>query len=225
LNTLDIAVIAVILLLALIGWARGFVKSCFSFLPPLAALCLTGKLYPYVSDMLRATPLFNILKAHAASGLHLDTAATTAGDSAIGASALPQFLKGILIANNNKVVYGLLDATDLKDYVAGYIANICINVISVVLVAVGLFILFKLIVGMLDLVTHLPVISTFNHIGGFMIGTFEGVILIWLMFMLAVFFCQSDKAAWFYTELSKSRIAEFLFEKNIFLHLVSNIHT
>lgn len=219
------AVIVIIAVLAVIGLKRGFVKSCFSFVPSVVALVFTGKLYPHVSKLLRSTPLFDIIKNSVAKGIHIDAAASGASDSIINSLSLPQFLKSLLISNNNNVVYNILDATGIKDYIAGYISNIFINIISMILVAVGLIILFKLIIGMLDIITHLPVISTFNRLGGLIVGIGEGVLVVWILFILAVLFCSSDKLQWFYTDLPQSKVASVLFEKNILMYMISKIIT
>lgn len=224
-NNLDIAVIAIIAVLAVIGLKRGFVRSCFSFVPSIVALVFTGKIYPRVSELLRSTPLFDIIKSSIAKGIHIDTPASAAGDSIINSLSLPEFLKSSLIANNNNVVYNILDATGIKEYISGYISNICINIISMILVGAGLIIIFKVIIGMLDIVTHLPVISTFNRLGGLAVGFCEGVLVIWLLFVVAVLFCSGDKLQWFYTSLPQSKIASILFEKNILMYMILKITT
>ncbi|MCI2000873.1 MAG: CvpA family protein [Clostridia bacterium] len=224
-NNLDIAVIVIIALLAIIGGARGFVRSCFSFVPSIVALVFTGKIYPYVSKFLMKTPLFDIVKNSIAKGLNINSAVSGGTENVVNSLSLPQFLKSLLIANNNNVVYNILNVSDTKDYIAGYIANICINIISMIIVVVGLIILFKLIIGMLDIITHLPVISTFNRIGGFAVGVCEGILIVWVLFIIAVLFCSSDKLQWFYTALPQSKIASVLFEKNILMYMISKVIT
>ena len=57
---------------------------------------------------------------------------------------IPEFLKSALLENNNSVVHSLFETEKLQDYIASYFANICLNVISVVLVAVAFYIVMKL---------------------------------------------------------------------------------
>ena len=167
-NSLDIFVLAVIGICVVVGYFRGFVKTCFSFVPSVVSLLLTNKIYPVFSKFLRTTPVYGYIENGVAKALNLESmtsAVSAQSNDYINSLSIPDFLKESLISNNNPVVYGILDATGINEYISGYVANMILNILSMIVVAVGLIVIFKLVLILLDVVTKLPVIHGINSVG------------------------------------------------------------
>ena len=225
-NGIDIFVIAVIAVCALVGMKRGLVKTCLSFFTPVVSLVLTSRIYPAFSKFLRETPVYGILKKGVEKALNLQTISegvSSQGNDVINGLSIPDFLKTSLIENNNTVVYNILDASGLKEYIAGYIANIFINIVSMLIVAVIIFIIIKVIFLMLDIITKLPIIHGANSMAGLGIGILHGILIVWIVFTVAVLFVSGDKLVWFYESLEKSRLGMFLFKNDILLKMILKI--
>ena len=163
-NYIDIAVIVILLIFAIAGRVRGLIKTCFSFVPMLAGLVVTNQLYPVLSKVLRNTFVYDGLKNGVQKALKLDSlfANAVTGSDAIGTLKLPEFLKTALVENNNPVVYNILGVNKIQEYIAGYVANICLNVVCMVTVFIVVVIGCKLILAALDLIAKLPVINFLN---------------------------------------------------------------
>ena len=223
-NVLDIAVIAVIGIFAVMGFFRGLVKTCFSLVPGVVSIIIANRIYPTFSKFLRTTPLYGIIENGIGNALGINSVSSeVAADEFINGLSIPEFLKESLIENNNPVIYDILKATGVGDYISGYIASIFINIISMIVVTLFIVIIFKLVLMMLDIVTKLPVIHSFNSAGGFVFGLCQGVLIVWIVFVLAVFFCSADKMAWFYAMLQNSTVALFVFNNNILLMMILKI--
>ena len=161
-----------------------------------------------------------------AKALNLDSMASAVSAQSndyINSLSIPDFLKESLISNNNPVVYGILDATGINDYISGYVASMILNILSMIVVAVGLIIIFKLVLVLLDVVTKLPVIHGINSAGGLIVGLLEGVLIVWVIFVVAVLFVSGDKLTWFYDALENSKIALALFNSNVLLKMILRI--
>ncbi len=225
-NGLDIFVLAVIGICVAVGYFRGFVKTCFSFVPGVVSLLLTNKIYPVFSKFLRTTPVYGYIEDGVAKALDLNSMASSVSaqtNDYINSLSIPDFLKESLISNNNPVVYSVLNASGINDYISGFIANMILNILSMIAVAVGLIVIFKLVLVLLDVVTKLPVIHGINSAGGLIIGLFEGVLIVWIVFVVAVLFVSGDKLEWFYDSLENSKIALALFNSNILLKMILRI--
>ena len=219
-NSIDIFVLAVIGICVVLGYFRGFVKTCFSFVPSVVSLLLTNKIYPVFSKFLRTTPVYGYIESGVAKAFNLNSmssAVSAQGNDYINSLAIPDFLKESLITNNNPVVYNILDATGINDYIAGYVANMILNIVSMIVVAIGLIVIFKLILVFLDVVTKLPVLHGMNSIGGLIVGLLEGILIVWVIFVVAVLFVSGDKLTWFYDAIENSKIALALFNSNLLL--------
>ena len=136
---------------------------------------------------------------------------------------MPDFLKSALLENNNSVIHSLFQTEKLQDYIASYFANICLNVISVVLAAVTLYIIMKLFLGALNIVSKLPVISTVNRMCGLAIGGAKGILIVWFAGIVLVFFYYNEVFQQFFALLEKSHVTAFLYHHNLLLMMVLKI--
>ena len=138
---------------------------------------------------------------------------------------LPEFLKTTLLENNNPVIYQLLDVEGVKEYIAGFLANICINILSVVLAFVLIYLAVRIVLNALHLFSKLPVLSFFNHFMGFLVGAVRGLFVVWMGGMVLTFLQCNGKAASVFEALGTTMIADFLYENNVLLHLILTIFT
>lgn len=224
-NYIDIGVIVILLFFGIAGRMRGLVRTCFSFVPMLAGLVLTNQLYPVLSKVLRSTFIYEGLKNGVQKALKLDTifANALAGSDAISTLKVPEFLKTALMENNNPVVYNVLGVNKIEEYIAGYVANICLNVLCMVAVFVVIVIACKFILAALDLIAKLPVINFLNKTGGLAVGLLQGLIVLWVIGILLVGFYSNPVLSRFFEILNQSRLALFLYEKNVLLFMILRI--
>ena len=133
-NYIDIAVIIIILGMGFISYWKGFVRACLGLLPAIGALVGSYFTYPYLSKILRDSFIYKNLTDGVRSKLALETVLENSIYSTqselINSLNAPEFIKDALINNNNSVVYDILDVNGIEEYIAGYIANISINIIS-----------------------------------------------------------------------------------------------
>ena len=226
---LDAVVLAVILGCAVAAWRKGFIRAAFGFLPMLAALIGTHIASPYVGKFLRETALFDSLSGSIRDSMGLDTAikegTMQTQTEIIEAMPLPDFLKEALLENNNPVIYQLLDVDSLKEYIAGFLANVCLNILSVVLAFLLIYIAVTVVLHALHLFSKLPVLSFFNRFMGFLIGGMKGVFFVWLGFVVLTFFqCRADLEGLFLA-MEKTYVANILYENNILQQFILTIFT
>lgn len=226
---LDAIVVAVILGCGIYAWQKGFIRAAFGFLPMLAALAGTHFVSPYVGKFLRGTFLFDSLSGSIRESIGLDAViqegAAKTQTEMIEAMPLPDFLKEALVENNNPVIYQLLDVDGLKEYIAGFLANVCLNILSVVLAFLLIYIAVAFVLNALNLFSKLPVLSFFNHLMGFLVGGVKGIFFVWLGFAVLTFFqCRFDLEGLF-AAMETTYVANVLYENNILQQLILTIFT
>lgn len=226
---LDAIVLAVILGCAVAAWRKGFIRAALGFLPMLAALIGTKFVSPPVGRFLRETPLFEKMMGSIQESMGLDAAiqegTMEAQTQIIEGMPLPHFLKDALLENNNPVIYQLLDVDSLKEYIAGFLANVCMNVLSVVLAFVLIYIGVTVVLNALHLFSKLPVLNFFNRFSGFLVGGAKGLFFVWMGCMVLTFFQCSAKFEGLFAALEQTFAANFLYENNILLYLILTIFT
>jgi len=226
---LDVIVVAVILGCAIHAWRKGFIRAAFGFLPMLTALAGTRFVSPYVGKFLRGTFLFDSLSGSIRESMGLDAAiregTVRTQTEIIEAMPLPEFLKEALVENNNPVIYQLLDVDGLKEYIAGFLANVCLNILSVVLAFLLIYIAVTIVLNALHLFGKLPVLSFFNHFMGFLVGGVKGLLFVWLGMMVLTFFqCRLGIVSLF-AALDATYVADILYENNVLQQFILTIFT
>ena len=227
-NYLDIVVVLILIFFLLKGMREGFVKNCLGLFPLIGALVLTNKLYPVLSRLIRSTPIYKYLQSNVYEGIGLDTTnlllnGDTSHSKAIEGLDLPNFLKKGLVENNNSVVYNILGVEDFGEYIASYIANACINALCVILVFFVLFISIKIVIGVLGLVTKMPILNFFNKALGTFSGLVQGILFVWIIGLVLVFFYSNPAFGSFFDTLYKSNIAMLFYENNLLMLMVLRI--
>lgn len=226
---LDLAVLIFIGWTAIQAFRKGFVVAGLSFLPMLAALVSVRLFTPTMGALLRKTLIFGSLAESIGEALQLDhiigDAAMQTQTSLIENMKLPGFLKDSLLENNNPVVYQLLDVDSIQEYIAGFLANICINIVSVLLVFVLTFLIVRFVLKALHLISKLPVLNFMNRFLGLIVGLLKGFTIAWLICFLLTFFQCSFKFQFLFEALEKTHLALPLYENNILLYFILTIFT
>jgi len=227
-NYLDIAVVLILIGFLIRGRIQGFVKSCLGFLPAAGALFITNTMYPYLSSFLRGTFIFDKVQVNVSRVLGLNSLDTflelnMKDFQIINELNLPGFFKKELIANNNSVIYNVLGADTFGDYISAYVANACINALSIIVLFIATFIILKLLINMLDLVSKLPGINFLNKTLGAFLGVLQGIVVIWLLGIILIFLYSNPGCAEIFNYLNNSKLAIHFYENNLLLFMILKI--
>ena len=199
-NALDFTMLIVLAIFAIIGYRRGLVHTVYRFVSFFAALFLAVFLHPFVSQFLRDSFVYEGIRGRIAQSAGMEAAfreyALNPGvgeairdRNTIYGLSMPQFLQDLLYNNNTPAVRDVLRVGTLEEFVASFLANIMINIISLFIVFIAVYFLLKFIGNALHIVDWLPVVSSLNRLGGFVTGALIGAGVVWLgLTVITVFF-------------------------------------
>jgi len=226
-NILDIVVILAVGGFMISGYMRGLARTCFNLLSFAISLAVTNAIYPHVSRYLRGTPaIYGAIKDYISGRIGLQSyigETTLQGKTEfIQALSLPDLLRDGLLSSNNDEFYKLLNVDTLEGYIAGYLGNACINVISMILVFIAVSIIMRVIYKMLGIIDMLPVIGTFNRLGGLAFGFCLGTLAVWLGLTVYTVLGQGHNLT---ALLNDSIIAVEFYNRNIFMDMVIKFFT
>ena len=222
---IDIVIIAILLISFLYGAAKGLIQTTLKTFSTIIAFILSVALQPVVTGLIKATPIFDMVKLKVAEFLSLTPSESgnliqSQQTELISSLPLPDFMLELLSENNNSVVYEILDATNTADYICAYLANLIISVCVTLLLIVVIRIILAVILKAADILTKLPVISQFNYLGGGAVGLIKGVLIIWLIFSALLIFVASDSFVIIQENIDASYLGSILYEKNIFKNAI-----
>ena len=226
-NWLLITVAGIILFNVFDGVRCGFIRKAVSVISLVATLVLVTWFTPLVTGFLTEyTPIQKNLQEKCAQMLYDDDYnEEEKADQvlAIEAMPLPDNVKEMLLENNNYEAYGLLKVSGFYEYVGAYLAKMIINALAYLIAFIMVWTLLKAALAALNIITMLPVLHGINKVAGGILGAAEGVVLVWLLFLLAAIFCDGSFGQWFFEMISESRLLTFLYSKNIIMEVVTGL--
>ncbi len=225
---IDGIVILILLLSVAAGIKRGLLLTVFKICSFAISLFLSFKFYPYVGKFLREKAgIYEKLNAAISTKLSLGDAIQNetlkVQNDFINNLGMPDIISKSLVQNNNPEIYKILNVNGIEQYISGYIANICINILSLLLVFMVVGIMMSIVVKTLDIISMLPVVSSLNKVGGALVGFAQGTLIIWFVFMIMTFFITSLFSQELFEGIQKTTIALKFYNTNLLMEFIMKV--
>ena len=204
---IDIILVAVIVLLCIIGFKRGLMLSIVTAGSSIISIILSFILYPIVSKILRATPIFDALRDTVGQSIekltsHLAGSTTTAAN-VVDAISLPDVMKENILSQISSP--GKAETLDnLTNSLSGAIAGLIVDIIAIIVLFIVIKIIIMLLKNLIKAIGSIPVIKQVDRIGGLAFGLLEGVILVTVVAAVFSFFSSNIGAESLIEAIDKS---------------------
>lgn len=139
-------------------------------------------------------------------------------------SGFPGYVQDALLSNNNDETKEKLGVNGFYDYIATYVSYMIINGFSFLLAALVLRIIFGLVSLILSLAVQLPIIGSINRFGGIVFGAAEGLIVVWLLFLIVSVFASTKYGQAIYNQIMENRFLSLLYEKDVFRTVIAELN-
>ena len=130
---------------------------------------------------------------------------------------IPDFMKNMMLTYNNSEGYRKLGITNFRGYLVSFIANVIGNAISFLGTLLVSFLAVSLAIMALDLVAKLPFLRTVNHLGGLVVGTLEGLFVVWLIFLVISMMSGTAPGMAMMEMINESFLLKPLYDSNLFM--------
>lgn len=240
-NILKLIVGLIVLLYALIGFRKGFIRTLMSMAFLIMAAALVYFANPYVSSFLKErTPAYDIIEKKCSDIFSLDQLSRfVEGESGeadtereltrieqtklIDKLLLPDILKDQLAENNNASGYAKLAVSSFEDYIAAFMANMALKLLSYLVTFLLAVLILKLLIMTLDVVVKLPLLKGMNRGLGLVLGAIQGICVVWLLFLVITLLGSTDIGGKLLILIGDDGMLSFLYDSNIFLKLLMGI--
>lgn len=133
---------------------------------------------------------------------------------------LPQVLKDLLLDYNNDEGYESLGVSTFQDYLISFTATVILNVISFIAAVILVQVLLRVVIGALDILSHIPVIGGINRLAGLLLGLLQALFLLWLFFLILSMATTTETGLMLMSMVQKSSFLSYLYESNLFMQIV-----
>lgn len=223
-NWLSLAVLGLIAYHAVDGFRRGFIRKSVSVLSLVVTLTLVTWLTPKITELIsEKTPIEeNLQKKCSELFLNEEYDADIKTDQVqmIEQMELPENLKEMILENNNNEAYDLLEVTGFYEYVGAYLASLIVHALAYLITFIIVWTAIRAVLLALDVVAMLPVLRGVNKLAGAVLGAAEGVVFVWIAFLLVTIFCNGDVGQLFFSLISESEFLMKLYNGNLIMKIV-----
>lgn len=230
-NGFDILVVAILLIMVVIGFSRGFIRTLYTFLSFVVTFALTYYFYPYVTRFIMTSTSFyttlseKISETFNLSELMNNMMGREEQMNAISSLSLPEQMKEMLVANNNSEMFRLLGASSFEDYISGMLATWVINLLSFVGLFMVISLLLSIIFGVIDLVSKLPLLNITNKTAGGILGAVFGIGIIFIVMMVISMMITSGAREEWVLLMDQSSVAKVFYYNNPLMEWVGNVES
>ena len=223
-NWLFWVVIAFIAYHVIDGLRRGFIRKAVSAVSLIITLVLVTYLTPQITNFIQEKTSLHDNLQKKCSEIFLndqyDEDVKTDQVLMIEGMDLPENIKEMLMENNNTESYDVLKVTGFHDYVGAYLAKLIINALAFLLSFVIVWTAIRAILLALDVVTKLPILHGINKLLGGGLGFIDGVVLVWIAFLLVTILCNGNLGKQFFALISENPFLLFLYNQNVIMKIV-----
>ncbi len=222
-NWSDLLVLGIILGFGLVGLSNGFIMSVYRLASFLVSIVVSIKFYPVVAKFLLTTPLYQSIQQSIFKSLMLQQQAQAPSVNAqakeAGAKALvdnlklPGFMKD-MVRDSMPDPTSFIDVRAIMEFLSEKLATLAIEIISVILLYI--LIRFALIFARVILqgIAKLPLFKQVDKLGGFALGTVEGLLTVYIIFAVVMIFSSAPQFTGLFNAMDNSVLAKYLYQHN-----------
>lgn len=222
-NWLLILVIILFLGSTYSGYRKGLFKTIFSIASIIIAILITIFVSPYIAAQINSNVVINSKIREQVIGL-IDNCTEKMSDEEqdkfIENMPVPKYIKGYLKKNNNLQVYQDRSLDSFSEYIVDELVRIIINLITFVVVYFVIRIGLLIVTIMGNIITKLPMIEQFDGMGGTLLGSVQGIIEIWVLFIIITFLSQTEFGMSAMQCIENNTILNILYNNNIIMHIM-----
>lgn len=217
-NILTIVVIAVILFFGVIGHSKGFIRMLLSIASLAITLYVAIIISPKISVALQNSSLYDSVYEssfeYVESKMPID--ASNNVSSVVEGLSLPELLKDYVIEKSEGIV--TTQAAVVTEAIAKQLTEIIFNVIVFLVTFIAAMVIVKLICAAVNIVSYLPIIHGINQTAGLIVGLIEGLVIVWVFFIVIGLAGNSEFATTIYIQINESTILQYIYNHNFIMN-------
>ncbi len=214
---LDIIILVFIAFQVVMGYIKGAIKSLFDLLGYILAAVATYFFYlPVKKLLIEMTQLDETIASFV--GERLKALGATSVQATVSTADLNAMTKLPLPENVKTAISNFLtnSVSSASQNVITEVTNFLMTIIAVIAVFVVTLIVVKIVASMLNIIASLPVVSTFNKLGGVVFGLIKSYIIVSLLFLISITFFSTNLTPEAQNMIDKSLLAPFFINYNGF---------
>lgn len=222
-NVVDIILVIIIGFSCFTAYRKGFLLTFYKLVSFFIAIWVAWIVNPIIKGVLiDYTKLDTWLYDKLNGGLKniitesIENGTLSQKEEAIGKINIPNILKQNLITQMENTE----NQNNLLDFITEHLTDICINIISFVLVIIVSLIILAVIKGLLSIISEIPIIEQANKVLGLAFGILIASLRIWLIFLIIGLFSNVETPGIIVRTITSSWIGNFYYQNNLISYVI-----
>lgn len=214
-NVLDIAILAIMGISIFLGYRKGFLKTITGLAAILLSLVLATTFHSPVAAYLKSSAVYQKVYESTYSAIEVPEDETEqSSDFGTGKLNLPK--------DFTKAMQKGVDAAthSVASSLAEMVANAAVNILSMLLLFVGVRLILLLVTFLAGLFTKLPLIGWCDGLLGALFGLLRGFLMIYLVLTVATFAVTVSPDGGVAQSVKQSEFAKVMYHNNVLLDFV-----
>lgn len=225
-NWLLLAVIAILVICTIKGYASGFIKTVFAIFSLIVALIVASVATPTVSKVLQSNDkIYTMVYEKIEETVDFEGKIKKQAEQKnfIEKLPVPNSIKETLVENNNSEVYSSMAVDNFEEYVVSLLSKVVINALAFAVTFLAMIILLAIVCRVLNLISKLPLLNELNKTAGLLVGLLQGFIIIWILFIVITVFSGSNFGQSLFEMINKNKILTMIYDNNLLLKLITDV--
>lgn len=206
----------IILFFAIRGWNRGLLRILYSLISVILLIGLISYATPYISNYIKTnTNVYTTLEQRCTQAFRdrgdTGISNTVSGETNAGGVSLPEQVASYVTDSGNS----LLDQAGVYDALGRKMADWILGGVSYFIALLIAGIIVSMIGRSLKIINRIPVFKGINRTLGIFAGALQGLILVWLLFMLLSLFAGTEEGKMCIEQIDQSSILKYLYYNNV----------
>ena len=122
------------------------------------------------------------------------------------------------------IAKGTKDAQDaIQEYVIEELTDTIIKALTFLALTLIIYIVIRIIIGVLDVFSKLPIINGINKWAGAVIGLVQGLLFIWIASLILTAFSDKEWAQEVFRQINDNGFLSFIYNNNMVIWLVTRL--
>lgn len=221
----DIIILAIILICTFIGYRKGLIRVAVNILGFFIALVIALILYkPVSSFIINNTSIATTLQEGIRETVTSYVIGTEEGKQEQGTEesekspkVMTDYINGFIEEQKQKAEQ---TEKDIIDNVSKTVAINLIKIASAILVFIIAKIGLLFVKALAKIISNLPIIGSFNKIGGAIYGVLQGLLIIYILFAILSVFAPTMENSGIIETINSSKIGKTMYNENIILKII-----
>ena len=221
-NLADYLIIFILILFALKGISKGFIRGLFGLFKVFIVIVLNFIIKPVIESLIKASDFYISLRNNIAESIRIPDLTEGMGFAEyvkyIEGLEISDFFKQYIINIENQSLFEKIGVNAFNEYISDYALSVIVGIIAFIIAVVLSYIFVNIISLAFHLVEKLPVIRCFNKMGGALMYMIVGVFVIWIVILVIKGFYIYEGSD-IISIIENSLIAKEFYERDFLLKL------